>query len=290
MRLLRTVTSGSVLMLLAAVLGIGTSAAAYVWLGQQAAAEDDTAARSTEDEATYEVVVLLEDVAAGTRLPRAALGLRDVPESQVLPGAATNLEAVAERVARYPMFAGEQVTTSRLVGEDSTGTGLAYTVPPGMRAVSVPLSEVAGAGGLIVPGDRVDVMVVTEHRRVFGPTTTVEAQDNDQDREPTVVTVLQDILVLAVGQELADAVEGVDASTVRADDVDPQPKAVSVTLAVTPSESQVLFMASHDGPLGFAVRSFGDSTRDVLRPVTLVEPATDFSRVERRDGGSAGSN
>ncbi len=276
MKLLRALTSGGALMLLAVILGVGTAAAAFVWLDGQAEDESDAAAAPvTTSGPTREVVVLLEDVPAGSPLPHAALALRRVPAGEVLAGAMSDVERVAGRVARYPLLAGEQVTDARLVGPGGpTGDGLAYTVPDGMRAVSVPVNEVSGAGGLIVPGDRVDVMVVTERQRVFGPeAVTPEQADADMRQQPTVVTVLQDVLVLAVGQELADAAEGRDPATLRADDVGPQPRAVSVTLAVTPEESQVLFMASQEGPLGFAVRAFGDGTRDALAPVTLVEPA-----------------
>ena len=262
-------------MLLAVILGVGTAAAAFVWLDGQADDDAGTASAAATSGPTREVVVLLEDVPAGSPLPQAALALRRVAVSEVLIGASSDLDRVAGRVARYPLLAGEQVTEARLVAPGGpTGNGLAYTVPEGMRAVSVPVNEVSGAGGLIVPGDRVDVMVVTERQRVFGPeAVTAEQADADMQRQPTVVTVLQDVLVLAVGQELADAAEGRDPATLRADDVAPQPRAVSVTLAVTPGESQVLFMASQEGPLGFAVRAFGDGTRDALAPVTLVEPA-----------------
>ncbi|MGE3960065.1 MAG: Flp pilus assembly protein CpaB [Dehalococcoidia bacterium] len=288
MKFLRALTSGGALMLLAVILGAGTAAAAFVWLDQQAEDEDAVMAASTASGPTRDVVVLLEDVPAGSALPQAALGMRRVPVAEVLGGAAAAIEQVVGRVARYPLLAGEQVTEARLVAPGGpTGNGLAYTVPDGMRAVAVPVNEVSGAGGLIVPGDRVDVMVVTERQRVFGPeAVTAEQADADMQRQPTVVTVLQDVLVLAVGQELADAADsGRDPATLRADDVGPQPRAISVTLAVTPEESQVLFMASQEGPLGFAVRAFGDGTRDALAPVTLVEPA-----LGRPDQVRSGSN
>ena len=287
MKFLRAFTSSGSLMLLALVLGVGTAAAAFVWLEGQAQDQSSNSWSQATSGPTREVVVLLEDVPAGSSVPRAALTLRKVAIADLLNGAAGDVEQVAGRIARYPLLAGEQVTESRLVDPGgSTGNGLAYTVPAGMRAVSVPVTEVSGAGGLIVPGDRVDVMVVTERQRVFGPeAVSAERPDEDLGRQPTVVTVLQDVLVLAVGQELADPAEGRDPASLRADDVAPQPRAVSVTLAVSPKESQVLFMASQEGPLGFAVRAFGDSTQDALAPVSLVEPA-----LERAGQVKAGTN
>ncbi len=273
MKLIRSLTSGGVLMALALVLGVGTAGATFLWLDQQAAASGDAQVASAESpRPTQDVVVVLADVAAGTRLPKSALGVRRVAVDEVLVGALTNLDDVVDRVSRYPLFSGEQVTGTKLVARDAaSGAGLAFTVPAGMRAVSVSVNEVTGAGGLILPGDRVDVMVATEHARVFGPSTT--SGNDNLDRQPTVVTVLQDVLVLAVGQELAGQSDGRDPAAARTEESAPQPRAASVTLAATPADAQVLFMASQEGPLGFAVRSFGDGSRGALQPVTLVEPA-----------------
>lgn len=272
MKLIRSLTSGGVLMVLALILGVGTAGATFLWLDQQAAETGDALASAESPRPTRDVVVVLEDVAAGTRLPKTALGVRRVAVDEVLVGALPELDDVVDRVSRYPLFSGEQVTETKLVARDAaSGAGLAFTVPEGMRAVSVSVNEVTGAGGLILPGDRVDVMVATERARVFGPTSN-NSNDN-LDRQPTVVTVLQDVLVLAVGQQLAGQSDGRDPATARTEESAPQPRAASVTLAASPADAQVLFMASQEGPLGFAVRSFGDGSRGTLQPVTLVEPA-----------------
>ncbi|MCA9851950.1 MAG: hypothetical protein KC461_15080, partial [Dehalococcoidia bacterium] len=129
MKVLRALTSGGALMLLAVILGVGTAAAAFVWLDGQADDDTGTASAAATSGPTREVVVLLEDVPAGSPLPQAALALRRVAVSEVLIGASSDLERVAGRVARYPLLAGEQVTEARLVAPGGpTGNGLAYTV------------------------------------------------------------------------------------------------------------------------------------------------------------------
>lgn len=138
-----------------------------------------------------------------------------------------------------------------------------------MRAASVQFSEIMGAGGLIVPGDRVDVMVATDYGRLFGPE---EQPDDDVTGHPTVITILQDLLVLAVGQEFAEPLEGDrDPATLRNDVVEPQPSAVSVTLAVTADQAQTLFLASREGALGLTLRSFGDSAQFTVDPLFKLE-------------------
>jgi pilus assembly protein CpaB len=270
MRIVRKLGSGSVLLLLAVVLGLATSAASYSWLATRADGRA-TATHPGLTGAMTSVVVVRDEVAAGTRLQEGVLEVRQVPKRDVLPGAMTTLDEAKGRVTRYPLVAGAQVIDTILVsGTANAERGLAFSVPEGMRAVSVPVSEVTGAGGLIVPGDRVDVLVATSYERLFSPQAVVSENER---KVPAVVTVLQDVLVLAVGQQFTPAVDtGRDPRTLRTEDASPQPSARSMTLAVSPANAQVLFMAAEEGKLGLAVRAFGDGAGAVLSPVASLQP------------------
>lgn len=266
----RKIASGGGLLLIAAVLGLVTAAATLAWLSAQEGDGDGDTAAATNNIPGRTVVVAREEIPAGIELTTAMLELREIPVTAVLSGAITDLDGLDGRVTRYPLTIGEQVLDSKLVGSDgSGGVGLAYSVPPGMRAASVQFSEIMGAGGLIVPGDRVDVMVATDYGRLFGPE---EQPDDDVVGHPTVVTILQDLLVLAVGQQFAEPLEGDrDPATLRNDVVEPQPSAVSVTLAVTADQAQTLFLASREGALGLTLRSFGDSAQFTVDPLFKLE-------------------
>ena len=274
----RNLASGSMLMLLAVTLGTASAIAAYVWIDSQQEEATSEAAALMADADTEAVVIVRESIPAGTEITSAMLEVRDVHPTAVLPGAETSIDDVVGRVARYPLVPGEQVLPSRLVGEDSsTGTGLAFAVPAGMRGVSVPVTEVSGAGGLIVPGDRVDVLVSTEYRNLFGPfelLSTNPDQQNDVEGHPTVITVLQDVLVLAVAQQTTPPIDGErDPATLRTETAEAQPEARSVTLAVDPDQAQELFMAAQRGTLGLALRSFGDTSSTVLTPLFKLDAA-----------------
>ncbi len=267
----RKIASGGGLLLIAAVLGLVTAAATLAWLSAQEGDDEASTAAATNNIPGRTVVVAREEIPAGVELTTAILELREIPVSAVLSGALTDLDELEGRTTRYPLTLGEQVLESKLVGSDGTsGVELAYSVPAGMRAASVQFSEIMGAGGLIVPGDRVDVMVSTDYGRLFGPDE--QPDDNDVAGHPTVITILQDLLVLAVGQEFAQPLDGDrDQATLRDDAVEVQPSAVSVTLAVTADEAQTLFLASREGSLGLTLRSFGDSTRFTIDPLFKLE-------------------
>ena len=57
------------------------------------------------------------------------------------------------------IYEGEPVSESRLAARGA-GAGLSATIPPGMRAVAVRVNEVVGVAGFVVPGQRVDMLVL----------------------------------------------------------------------------------------------------------------------------------
>ena len=263
--------TGSVLLTVAVVFGVATALLTLSWLNANSAAEDDASAPSVVVgiEAESFVVVARVDIAAGERVTAAMVELASVAEGDVLDGALSASSDAEGRVARYPIVAGEQLLERKLV-DDVSGDGLAFSIPPGMRAVSVRLSEIMGAGGLVVPGDRVDVMVATTYARLFGPYEVVTPEGAAS--HPTVMMVLQNMLVLAIGQQFTPiADEGRDPATLRPEDAEAQPGAASVTLAVTPRESLVLFMAAQQGTLGLALRAFGDESENTFAPEFKLE-------------------
>jgi pilus assembly protein CpaB len=267
---MKKIVSGSGLLVIATLLGVVTAAAAFAWLAREDTAQTELAAAV---ENTRPGVVAAANIPAGVRLTADLVEVREIPDAAYLTGTTSDAEAVIGRVTRYPLVQGEQVGSSKLVTEgEAGGTGLAFAVPPGMRAVSVSISEVRGAGGLIVPGDRVDVMVHTEYERLFGPTD-LQTVDRDEQRHPTVVTVLQDVLVLAVAQQTTPPIDGQrDTATLRPEDAPIQPQAGSVTLAVTSQQAQSLFFSAQEGTIGLALRSFGDNNAISVEPLLRLEP------------------
>jgi len=248
-----------------------TAVLTATWLNTQSN-DGETVVEDVAPQQKQTVVVIRSDIPAGTTLSAPLLREMEIASETALVGVYSSTSRVVGRVTRYPLVAGEQVVEGKLVGTENTvGTGLAFSVPEGMRAVSVPFSEVMGAGGLVVPGDRVDVLVHTKNERLFGPGDVIP--EGDEGR-PIVVTVLQDVLVLAVGQIYTPPADsGRDPATLRPEDAQAQPGARSVTLAVTPAQSQSIFFASQEGTLGLAMRSFGDDSLSVLSPEFKLDAA-----------------
>lgn len=105
-------------------------------------------------EAVRPVAVATRDLAPGDAVDAGAAKVRSLPRAAVAPVA---LERVPEgAVVRHPVAAGEPLVPSRLAPHGLAGA--AALVPPGARAVAVPLGP-AGAPPL-APGDLVDLLAV----------------------------------------------------------------------------------------------------------------------------------
>ena len=68
------------------------------------------------------------------------------------------IEDLSGLIARVPFVAGEPIREAKLVNAKGSGF-MAAILPTGMRAVSTQISPETGAGGFILPNDRVDVIL-----------------------------------------------------------------------------------------------------------------------------------
>lgn len=227
------------------------------------------------------VVVARTEIRAGETLANSAVNIVEIPADRVATGALTSTGDVVNRVARYPLAAGEQILASKLV-DSQNGDALAFAVPEGMRAVAVPFSAVMGAGGLVVPGDHVDVLVYTEYKNLFGPN---EVSPAATQGNATVLTLLQNVLVLALDRSYASpATVASDGAGARPRATDTTAQARTVTLATSPEDAQLLFLATQKGTLGLAMRRFGDQTEQAIGPEFRLRAATDSSVPSRLSG------
>jgi len=182
---------------------------------------------------TVQLVVAARDLAVGTLLRDADLRIAAWPGS--LPkGAILQLAGGLNRGVVSPIYEGEALTENRLSSKGSGG-GLAATIPPGMRACAVKVNDVVGVAGFVVPGARVDVLI-----------TGLPPGGNSLDG-PKVRTLLQNIQVLSAGTNFQRDREG-----------KPE-QAQVVNLLVTPSQAEILSLASNETHIQLVLRNPGDT-------------------------------
>jgi pilus assembly protein CpaB len=197
-------------------------------------------ARATDSKPprTVEVVVAARDLAVGTLVHDADLKMAGWP-GPIPKGAILKRDGSLSRGVISPIYEGEAITENRLSPKGSGG-GLAATIPPGMRACAVRVNEVVGVAGFVVPGMRVDVLL-----------TGLPPGGNVLDGA-RVRTLLQNIQVLSAGTDFHKDQEG-----------KPE-QAQVVNLLVTPSQAEILSLASNEMHIQLVLRNPMDT--EIAKP------------------------
>jgi pilus assembly protein CpaB len=205
---------------------------------------------------TVPVIVAARDIPARTVLTADMLTFSDVPVDAMHAQSITELETAVGQVLQYPAVMGEAILQPKLTEVDE-GLGLAGAIPSGKRAMAVEVNDVRGSAGLINPGDKVDVLAAFDQQ--------------DTGYDDIGIVVLQDVVVIAVAQELNPP----DPNVAQSDD------AVStssigettrtVTLAVSPEEGERLILADTMGTLRLGLRAKDDGSTSPGLGITLSE-------------------
>jgi pilus assembly protein CpaB len=164
------------------------------------------------------------------------------------------LEEFKGAVARAPFIAGEPIREQKLIRVDGSGF-LSAILPAGMRAVSTEISAETGAGGFILPNDRVDVILTRRD-----PAAQAQGASDGIVSE----TILRNIRVLAIDQTIEDK-NGQKVVIGK-----------TATLELGPQQAESLAQSRQRGTLSLALRSLSDA-----RPTGILEdePQTTSSRI-----------
>lgn len=187
---------------------------------------------------TETVFVALKDVELGDVVDADELRAEEWPKDKVPAGALTKIEDVEGRRTRTKLYAGEPILANKLFAPGEGGRGTTAMIPKGYRVVSVKVDAVSAGGNLIMPGDRVDVLVYLKRDPVRGVP------------ETGTRTILQDIKVFAVNNLV----------TPDKDDTGEPIKAATISLLVTPEQAAKLTLASELGTIRLVMRSPNDDT------------------------------
>lgn len=188
--------------------------------------------------------------------------------------------AVAGSTPRRALQDGQPLTRDSLVFSGDHGF-LASVLKPEMRAVSIPTSAVASNSGLVSAGDRVDVILHLERDKDQPP---MPGQAPVSFTSLASQTIVRNVRVLALNGNPA-GITPVSSAAVDASAADKKAVPVrnyyeSLTLEVTPRDSERLALAREVGPLQLALRSVQADTveqpHDAVRSVTRINDATDM--------------
>lgn len=190
---------------------------------------------------TVDVLVAAHSLPAGTLMKDEDFSKKAIPSTDVPKGALTDTPDVRASLRgallRHYLDAGNALMAGDVLNPRDRGF-LAAVLAPGSRAISVGVDAITGDGGLIWPGDRVD-LILTQH---------LDEKDAPLAKRFVSETVLSDVRVVAVDQSIAQgAVAGGDNTTGKL--------AHTVTLEVTPQQAERAALAGHLGKITLAIRA-----------------------------------
>lgn len=191
---------------------------------------------------TVEVLIAKGDIGMGT-----AVSERDF-EWQAWPAATTGSSYITKKdrpnaiaelsgaITRAPFTAGEPIRETKLIRANGAAGFMAAILPSGMRAISTEISPETGAGGFILPNDRVDVILTRRPRDGDGRSSSTTSE-----------TILTNVRVLAIDQ----TVEEKNGQRVVV--------GKTATLELSPRQAETLALSRQLGTLSLALRSLLDA-------------------------------
>jgi pilus assembly protein CpaB len=187
-----------------------------------------------EKASKVKILVAAVDIMPGIPLDDTNTTTKEWPRDLVPEAAITTKEQYVERALKSQVFAGEMILATKLTEKGQFGASSA--IPAGMRVVTIPVNETKTHSGMLMPGDRVDILV------------TYKAKVETVGMVSKTRTLLEYIEVFAAdSQRTAETTDNKEV------------KAKNISLLVTPQQVEIIKLASDKGSLDLSLRGKGDS-------------------------------
>ena len=221
-----------------AVLGLGALVVARFWLP-----ENETKTQQVE---LVPVVAASKPIAFGARLNAKNLTIVQMPAESVPVGSYRAVKDVIAMDAGAPVALAAISPREAILPTKLSGAGfrpsMAAMITPGMRAYAIKVADVAGGGGHVLPGDRVDILLARSSVDANGVT------------DVQVSVVLQNVRILGIN---------LNSDQTSTDKANPK----HATVEVTVEDAGRLTAASRVGALSVALRRTGATEVEPFRPI-----------------------
>ena len=219
----------------------------------------------TAEQNMVTVVSAAADIPAKTQIRAEMLKVVSMPVAVVPPGALTDMNMVVGKFTKVDILANDIVTDKKFF-EDAKMSGFRGSIPEDLRAISLPITDTTGISGFAKPGDKVDVIWVSD--KLYKNAVSSEM-------------LLQNVLLLALnknGENASGAVTGKKE--------DGKEQMLTATLAVSAEEAVRLAGVQAQGTIYLILRPFEPKDGFLLIPPKLV-PLAGNSGQENSSQGSA---
>lgn len=221
-----------------------------------------------QEEESISVLVVTSEISPGELLSEENIEFRDYPISVVPENVVTVPEEFEERASRVRAFPGDFVTLDKLSGKGDHAAS--QDIPPGMVAITILVDSAMTSSGLLLPGDRVDLLVTFTMRGQYGGGKVIK-------------TVLEFVEVFSVDQRR-------EIQTAKGEAL-----AKTLTLLVDRDQALLVKLAEDIGKLHLTMRSKTDSEprvddKDRFKPTDMSDFLGDDEEEEEEEDEDEPSN
>ncbi|TRZ95602.1 Flp pilus assembly protein CpaB [bacterium] len=213
------------------------------------------------------VLVAKTNIPQGTVVTAGMFDTSIIPRQFVQPQAVNSMDRIAGMTAIVSISQGEQITLSKLIfaKQGSAAGGLASITPVGKRAIAISVDEINAVAGMVNPGDYIDILA-----SIPIPTKTADGKIVNQEN---IIMVLQNVLVLAVGQNIGTFKDEQPVQESRYAEAKGKQQETRVsspffTLALTPNEAGLIAFVSEQSKVKLILRSPADAKVESLQPIS----------------------
>lgn len=256
--------------LLIAAFIVGAFAALLVYLYSQQQKEKLNTILADQ----VEVIYSASDIPEGAPLTKDNVTVKKIPQSNLPPNPIYKAELatylgmpVSHRIDANSMILASDFAVTK------TANTLASRIPPGERAMALPVDSISGVSGLLRPGDRVDILGTFP---VGSKDQLVQEAGGGASVGYMTITLLQNVTLLAVGQEISGVSAGGQQGSGRA-----RGGYSTVTASVTIGEAELLTIAQTRGELVLLLRHSEDVEIGSIKRTTLRTVLEDLEVINR---------
>lgn len=242
------------------------------------------------------VVVATEDIPEYGIIRPASLKVVMVFKNYRQPQTLTDVDDAVGRAAFVPIYKGEQITLTKLVQEDGKPV-LDREVEKTKRAITLQVAPHTGVGHLIRPGNRIDILCAVNY-------------DNNGSTIYEIKTMVQNVLVLATGKNIQNAVptrvnrevlgkleeqfeqrkrkDWNGGTTEQLHTSKPDDNYTHITVQLSPEDAEKVMFLAHtygDGRLYYVLRNSADQGEERLDTTLLDDvlgPDSDYGRSKKK--------
>lgn len=259
-----------IILIVGVVLALAVVFLVQIYLSQQRQIAMEEARREAAKLQENQSVVLAAktDIARGTMVKPELIESKIVSGQAVMPQAVVSADRIMGMVALIDIPKGQQITLNTLAfprKATGAGAGLAELTPPGKRAITINVDNMSSLLGMIKPGDHVDIIAALP--------IPVQVSEGKQVTQAASVPLFQNVLILAVGQEIGAAPPGGEAQEGRYDKEEArsaQRKEIPslITIALGPQDASLMSFVQEQGKIRLVLRSPVDSQLQPLGPIS----------------------